>query len=403
MKNTTRTTAMLIITLAAATATFAQFPKLPKLKDLVPKTTGPAATGTTTTTPTVAGVTPTASNAAVASASTEASILRRTLNVWPRRYLRYWKNPAATEPVYDAWSWTPEISFSIYGPVASGSQVFVEWDMPDGKPWFTQRMRTPELQPDYYDEVRDVEGISRDEMEKKAITIPSGLFPFRIKLKNAINGTDQLLFSGKYKVFPSVPNQAIPEFKGKKEFIIDEDWRIPMAWLWLNPQGNENAPILNTQMWFKASESSDNFEAFLFYNGKQISNSRAGSADEVMYNASDEKATRYSLRTFYFPMVRGWNKDAYNAYASSHFLDKNRGEYEIRVLRNGELSRSFNFSVGADGKVVDNGVAKNNKVGGTRWIIPAKILGTSDGKVNLNAWQTDAFYGNPLTGFTLVQ
>ncbi|MFT3745748.1 MAG: hypothetical protein QM785_15840 [Pyrinomonadaceae bacterium] len=403
MKNTTRTLAIFIIMLAAATAAFSQFPKLPKLKDLVPKTTGPSATGTTATTPTVGGVTQSTSTTSATPASTEASILRRTMNVWPRRYLRYWKNPAAAEPVYDTWSWAPEISFSIYGPVASGSQVFVEWDTPDGKPWFTQRMRTPTLEPDYYDEVKDVEGISRDDMEKKAITTQSGLFPFRIKLKNAINGTEQLLFSGKYKMFPSVPNQAIPEFKGKKEFVIDEDWRIPMAWLWLNPVNNEKAPILNTQMWFKASESSDNFEAFLFYNGKQISNSKAGSADETMYNASDEKATRYSLRTFYFPTVRGWNKDTYNSFASSHFLDKNPGEYEIRVLRNGELSRSFAFTVGSDGKVVDNGVAKNNKVGGTRWIIPAKVLGTADGKVNLNAWQTDAFYGNTLTGFTPIQ
>lgn len=170
-----------------------------------------------------------------------------------------------------------------------------------------------------------------------------------------------------------------------------------MAWLWLNPVNNEKAPIMNTQMWFKASNSSDNFEAFVYYNGKQIANSRAGSADEVMYNASDEKATRYSLRTFFFPTIRGWNNDQYNSYSGSHFLSKNPGEYEVKVLRNGELSRSLKFNVGADGKVVDNGYARNNKVGGTRWIIPNKILGTADGTVNT---ASDAFYGNPLAGFT---
>lgn len=406
MKNTiTKIIAIITITTAATAAASAQFPKLPKLKDMVPKTNAPASTNPGTTGAVVPTGASTSNSAASSSApaSTEASILRRTLNVWPRRFLRYWKNPAAAEPEYNTWSWAPEISFSIYGPVASGSQVFVEWDTPDGKPWFTQRMRTPTLQADYYDEVKDVEGISHDDLEKKAIPTQGGLFPFRIKLKNAINGTDQLLFSGKYRVFPSVPDQKIIEFKGKKEFVVDEDWRIPMAWLWLNPVNNENAPILNTQMWFKASNSSDNFEAFLFHNGKQIANSTAGSADEVMYNASDEKATRYSLRTFYFSMVRGFNRDTYGSYNSSFFLDKNPGEYEVKVLRNGELNRSFTFTVGPDGKVVDNGVAKNSKVGGTRWIIPAKVLGTADGKVNLTAWQTDAFYGNPLTGFNPVQ
>lgn len=379
-----------------STAALAQFPKLPKLSDLKPKTSGPSGTTTPSTNPASIS-TSSNNNSNVSSLSGQTHILRRTLNVWPRRYLRYWKNPSAADPVYDTWSWAPEIAFSIYGPVASGSQVFVEWDMPDGKPWFTQKMRTPTLEADYYDEVKDVEGISRDDLEKKAITTQSGLFPFRIKLKNALNGTNQLLFEGKYKVFPSVPDQKIPEFRGKKEFVIDEDWRIPMAWLWLNPVNNENAPIMNTQMWFKASASSDNFEAFLYYNGKQIANSQAGSADEVIYNASDEKATRYSLRTFFFPTIRGWNSSQSNAYTSSHFLNKNPGEYEVKVLRNGELSRSFKFTVGPDGKVVDNGYARNNKVGGTRWIIPNKILGTADGTVNM---QSDAFYGNPLAGFT---
>lgn len=400
MKNrSTKFIAVFMITLVAAAAAFGQFPKIPKLKDLIPKTSGPAATGSTTT-PSITGVTTSTVSNNSAPASTEASILRRTMNVWPRRFLRYWKNPAAAEPVYDTWSWAPEISFSIYGPVVSGSQVYVEWDTPDGKPWFTQRMATPTLEPDYYDEVRNVEDINFDALEKKAITVQSGMFPFRVKLKNSLNGTEQLLFAGKYKVVPSVPDQNIPEFRGKKEFVIDEDWRIPMAWVWLNPTNNEKAPILNTQMWFKASNSSDNFEAFLYYNGKQISNSKAGSADETLYNASDQKETRYSLRTFFFSMVRGWNQDPYSNYNSSFFLDKNPGEYEVKILRNGELSRSFKFTVGSDGKVVDNGVAKNSKVGGTRWIIPSKILGTADGKVNLSAWQTDAFYGNTLTGFT---
>lgn len=390
------------IAIFTASAAFGQFPKLPKVKDLIPKTNGPSATGTTST-GTTASVLPTTSATSTSdepkAVSTEAHILRRTLYVKPRRFGRYWKNPAAAEPVYDTWSWAPEIVFSIYGPVPAGSKVFVEWDTPDGKPWFTQRMSTPTLQPDYYDEVKHAEELTFDQLEKKAITTAAGLFPFRIKLKNALNGTDQLLFSGKYKLATYAPNQSIPEYKGKREFFFDEDWRLPMAWLWLHPVNNEKAPIMNAEMWFKASNSSDDFEAFVFYNGKQIDNSRAGSAEDTLTNGVDEKENRYSLRRFFFNKVRGFNKDQYNAYAGSHFLDKNPGEYEIKVVRNGELARSFKFTVGADGKVVDNGVARNSKIGGTRWIIPAKILGTADGKYNTGAVQSDAFYGNTLTGF----
>jgi hypothetical protein len=33
-------------------------------------------------------------------------------------------------------------------------------------------------------------------------------------------------------------------------------------------------------------------------------------------------------------------------------------------------------------------------------VLPVKVLGTGDGQWDANAWKTDAFYGNPLAGFT---
>jgi hypothetical protein len=35
-------------------------------------------------------------------------------------------------------------------------------------------------------------------------------------------------------------------------------------------------------------------------------------------------------------------------------------------------------------------------------IVPVQIIGDQDGPWNKTAWKTDAFYGNPLTGFTAV-
>jgi len=34
-------------------------------------------------------------------------------------------------------------------------------------------------------------------------------------------------------------------------------------------------------------------------------------------------------------------------------------------------------------------------------ILPVKIIGASDGPWDANAWQTGAFYGNPLTDFAV--
>lgn len=340
-------------------------------------------------------------SSASARQATEPSILKRTVSVTPRRFLVYWKNPSAAEPVYDTWSWVPVINFAVNGPVPGGSQITVEFDTPDGKPWLTYKMRTPTLEPDYW-EVVEMEDPRHDAHAKQAITTAAGLFPFRIKIKNDLQGASSTLFSGKYKIATYVPDQKIPEHKGKREFYVDEDWRLPMAWLWLDPTKNEDAPILKAQVWFRNTDDSDKVEAFLFHNGKQVTSNVAGSDPEsTLTNATDEQPYRWLLHTFYFYKARGTTAETDpKRYPDAHFLDKNPGEYEIKILRGGDLARSIKFTVGADGKIVDNGVVKQNKIGGIRMLAPVKVVGAGDGQWNPNAWKTDAFYGNPLAGFT---
>ena len=42
----------------------------------------------------------------------------------------------------------------------------------------------------------------------------------------------------------------------------------------------------------------------------------------------------------------------------------------------------------------------SNKLGSDRVIVPVQIIGDQDGAWDKAAWKTEAFYGNPLTGFT---
>jgi len=83
-----------------------------------------------------------------------------------------------------------------------------------------------------------------------------------------------------------------------------------------------------------------------------------------------------------------------------YLFSENPGEYEIKMLYKGHLVRSMKFAVDAEGKLVDNGIATSNKLGNNRVIVPVQVLGDSDGQWDKLAWKTDAFYGNPLTGFT---
>jgi len=57
---------------------------------------------------------------------------------------------------------------------------------------------------------------------------------------------------------------------------------------------------------------------------------------------------------------------------------------------------------GSDYKFVDNGIVKQNNIGTFRMLVPAVMLGDQDGMWDHNAWKTEAFYGNPLSGFSIV-
>lgn len=329
------------------------------------------------------------------------TLLKRTVQVTPRRFLRYWKNPKAAEPVYNTYSWVPKVQFEVLGPIEGGSKIYVEIDKPDGKPWMTMNMRTPELDDDVWEEIKG-EDVDTDTLEKQAI-LDQGAFRFRIKMKNALSGTEAVLFAGTFKVGTYLLDQSIPDYKGKKDFFVDYDWHLPMAYLWLNPQSDENVPQLATQVCLRGAVDSSKIEAYLFYNGKQVSKVAGSgySQKQVFTSAADEPSHRWAIWEFTFPTVRGFNRsESNNDYTGSFFLDKNPGEYEIKLMRDNQLSRSIKFTVGKDGKIVDNGVATSAKLGGVRMMVPAKILGTGDGQYNATAWQTDALFGNPPVGFT---
>lgn len=335
------------------------------------------------------------------SAFAAPTLLKRTIEVTPKRFLRYWKNPKAAEPVYDTYSWIPQIQFDVLGPIEAGNKLYVEIDMPDGKPWMKVNMRTPELEDDIWETIK-ADSVDDSDLEKQAI-LNEGIFPFRIKMKNPLNGTDATLFSGKFKVGTYLLDQKIPEYKNKKDFFVDYDWHLPVAYLWLNPQSDENVPQLATGICFRGAVDSAKLEAYLFYNGKQIAKQSNSGLSEIVprTSAADEPSHRWAIWEITFASVRGFNKsESNNDYSSQFFLDKNPGEYEIKVMRDNQLSRSIKFTVGKDGKIVDNGVAKGANIGGVRMIVPAKVIGTGDGQYNASAWQTESLFYNPLSGFS---
>jgi hypothetical protein len=103
---------------------------------------------------------------------------------------------------------------------------------------------------------------------------------------------------------------------------------------------------------------------------------------------------------YIFTHVLVKNRERNSAHMDAFRLDKNPGEYEIKVLRKGKLVRTAKFIVGADGRIVDTGISQQNQLGTQRITIFAAVAGDEDGrKPDLVAWKTMAFFGEPLKGF----
>lgn len=334
---------------------------------------------------------------AAAYSQTGPTILKRTVAITTKRFLRYWPVKTAAEPKYNTWSWTPQIEFQALGPVPGGSQWMFEVSTPDGKPWVSYKLPTQEVS---NDELLTIKGpdLDTNELEKLAI-VQSGLFPYKITLKNALAGTNEVFLQGKFKVATYAPDPTIPDYRGKQEFYVVQDWRLPIGFIWYDPRSDEDVPYLSFQMWFKGTRSGDKMEAVLFYKGQQISSVMGRSDYELSTGVGDAEG-RWGLWEFQFQQVRGFNKSSGSTQYDAHWLDKNPGDYEIKVLRTQKLARSATFVVGADGMIVDNGIAKQNKMGGIRMVLPLKIIGDLDVKYDPLSWKSDTLYGNALTGFT---
>ena len=155
-------------------------------------------------------------------------------------------------------------------------------------------------------------------------------------------------------------------------------------------------------MWFKGTEQTTNkVDAYLFYQGQEVGNTASSEkgavTDDVIDLGSESSPNEWRRKKFHFNTVRGWDRQP-QYHIKAHLLNKNPGDYEIKVLENGHLVRIAKFTVAADGKF-GNGNAQTNGLGSERVVIPVQIVGDQDGAWDKDAWRTKAFFGNSLSGF----
>lgn len=283
-------------------------------------------------------------------------------------------------------SWVPGIEFRVNGPIASGSQLYVEFSLPTNKNWLKIDCPTNAVEAGHSLKA----GCGHDYMledaafEQKNVNV-SGLVDFTIHIRNELQGTDATLFAGKVKV---IKEQPIPKNPSYWEYVADEDWRIPIGYIFYAP-GQTGGKMFHSIFWYRGNPP--DIEAHLFYQGKEIDKcSVAGNG------ASDWQPNKYQWGHSECKYAHVWAEAPGNDGFS---IKKSPGDYEIKVLVVNHLARSIKFTVNADGSF-NNGIATANKLGHEVVIVPVQVIGTQTTNWDRLAWKSGAFYGNPLTGFT---
>ena len=313
---------------------------------------------------------------------------------------------------YDNWSWAPSIKYRVNGPIPSGGQLYTEFSLPTG-PWVSFDCRTEATQPGYWWEV-DCGG--RDIPEAKTSTY-TGPITFAIKLRNELAGTNMTLFTGKAKVEKAHTNEVGPKAVNKWVYFVNHDWNMPIGYVWLTPDSIRgwDLPDFHVAFWVRGDPYK--FDPHVFYQGQEIGRisidgliaGAAGCEAEIENNTTHSveetlpQKAKWSRVYCNFPNIKGNAKNFEEVVIPGQVgkifvIANNPGEYEVKVLRSNRLARSLKFTV-APGGSFDNGIAKNSKLGRNRVIVPVQIIGDQDGVWDKAAWK-DAFYGNPLTGFT---
>jgi hypothetical protein len=315
---------------------------------------------------------------------------------------------------YDVWSWVPQIAYRVNGPIPSGSQLYVEYTVPGSAP-VKFDCATEETQKGRW--WKTTCG-GRDGIPEDKATTYTGPVSFAIKMRNELAGTDATLFTGKMKVAKVHSNEAqTPKFVNHFVYYVNQDWNLPIGYVFYNEdslKGMER-PILNLAFWVRGEAY--NFQPHLFYQGKEVGKifyegeevgkpSCESEVDDGTTQFVDESVpqkAKWARVICTFGNVRGWDKtgEPPGMFGPLYTLSANPGEYEFKLLWNNHLARAIKFTVGPDGKI-DNGIAAANKLGSDRVIVPVQIIGDQDGTWDRTAWKIEAFYGNPLTGFTAL-
>ncbi len=271
-----------------------------------------------------------------------------------------------------------------------------EWFKPDGSLWFSEPLEFnnsntfPHLRSPY-------ESV---DINPKAI-VAVGTYGLKI----TDTKTSQTVFQGKFKVSKMLPDASL---KNKNLFYVENDWMLPVGYVGF--MKNYTDYNVHTRpmvfFWSKGVPDINQIEAELYFNGQKIATTDKGGH---INKYAERGENCYLARSVCADSLIGFEWEKFVVDNSSgarqnnpngHFTNDHPGEYTVKIYYNGDQVRETKFTIDQKGLPARNAFSEQIFLNDYRVIVPVKVLGTMD-KWNPNSWKTDAFYGNPLTGFNV--
>lgn len=301
---------------------------------------------------------------------------------------------AKTENLNNFSKWVPQVSFDLFYDNSSKLRYVAEWFNPDGSLWFSEPLESPDSR---HGKVT-LRSADSDELFKTKATNSVGTYG--VKISNS--KTNETIFQGKFKV-GKLAHADEPKEKNLFRFYVDNDWLIPVGYSGYDIESwtrGVNYPAV--MMWFKGNLEHSEFEAVLFHNGKQIASTDKGGNISTI---QERGGNCYQIREVCaFRLWRfSWNNFVLDGSRTNFpndtlFTGDLAGEFTVKISYKGEQVREAKFSLAPDGSPIRNSFS--DQIYSTIGLMPVKAVGTVE-KWNANAWKTDMFYGNPLSGFAI--
>ncbi len=329
-------------------------------------------------------------------------LLKNSIYIQAKTHNQYWKMPNQRNHS----SWVPVIKFSNFYNNDKKLNYTVEYYNPDNSLWYSENLEQGFFAADRTVAYSSPSPYGSGVLDSKS-TDKTGVFSFKITDQDA----KEVVFQGKFKVGKFSTSYNAQE-KNKNDFYVEHDWLLPFAVIGFHHSLDEVGGMMpEVGVWLKGAVSAGDLEGRIFYKGQQIASTKDGASGSGVSDYDERtsefapshapqniwKRWQFQWGNFRFDNNGTFNRDN---YPNAFYADKNPGDYTVKILRGGTEIRELKFSVGADGRFVVPAYTNQIPLPYHRIILPVKITGTTE-KWDSAAWKTDAFYGNPISGFAM--